>query len=304
MRSAGRPNAGGSTLLEPNPLPTAIGAAADNSSARWLYLELLKKCLTRAICADTTMRVEPNWIRSALDPAVYDHIEQFLTLNGFEVVRRFEFNPSERVEGRDWPAGAETMVGTRRLDNVQDLVLSILHDGVPGDLIETGVWRGGCTILMRAVLKVWPDTNRTVWVADSFQGLPPPDAETFPEDSTDELFKETRLAVSIETVKENFEKYGLLDRQVQFLKGWFRDTLPAAPIDRLALMRLDGDMYESTIVALESLYPKLSVGGYVIIDDFALLPCRKAVHDFRMRYGIVDELTTIDWSGVFWRRTT
>ena len=66
----------------------------------------------------------------------------------------------------------------------------------------------------------------------------------------------------LETVKANFEKYGLLDAQVVFLKGWFKDTLPAAPIGKLAVMRLDGDMYESTMDALKSLYPELSPGGY------------------------------------------
>ncbi len=98
-------------------------------------------------------------------------------------------------------------------------------------------------------------------------------------------------------------KYGLLDNQVQFLAGWFCDTLPKAPIHRLAVMRLDGDMYESTMDALRALYPKLSVGGFVIIDDFGYLEsCRAAVMDYRAEFGIAEEIKQIDWGGVYWQR--
>jgi O-methyltransferase len=271
-------------------------AAAD------LYLDLLKKCLTRSIFRDTFLKVEPAWIRTTLDAEAAQAIEQFLASHEFDVVRRCEVNPDDRRDGRDWPPDAETMVGMRRLDNLQEIVTRVLRDGVPGDLIETGVWRGGCTIFMRAILAAFGDDSRTVWVADSFQGLPPPRPETFPEDADDTLWRESRLAIGLQTVQDNFAKYGLLDDRVRFLPGWFSDTLPEAPIERLAVMRLDGDMYESTITALESLYPRLSAGGFVIIDDYALLPCRKAVHDFRARYGISDELIAIDWTGVYWRR--
>ena len=86
----------------------------------------------------------------------------------------------------------------------------------------------------------------------------------------------------LEHVKENFQRYGLLDEQVRFVKGWFRDTLPHVPIERLAVLRLDGDLYESTIQALDGLYHKLSPGGFVIVDDYGNVPaCRQAVNDFR-----------------------
>jgi O-methyltransferase len=111
------------------------------------------------------------------------------------------------------------------------------------------------------------------------------------------------LAVSLDEVRANFEKYGLLDEQVRFLEGWFRETLPSAPIEELALIRLDGDMYESTYVALESLYPKLSLGGYLIVDDYGAVPtCRLAVDDFRRAHGIAEEMTPIDWTGIYWRK--
>ena len=83
-----------------------------------------------------------------------------------------QFDVPVRVEGRDWPARAHTMIGLKRLANVRECVERVLADNVPGDLIETGVWRGGTTIFMRAILKVHGVTDRLVWVADSFAGLP------------------------------------------------------------------------------------------------------------------------------------
>ena len=196
------------------------------------------------------------------------------------------------------------MIGLKRLANVRYCVEDVLMRNVPRDFIETGVWRGGATIFMRAILKVHEVTDRLVWVADSFAGLPPPDLARYPFDRGITLHQFPQLAITLERVQDNFRRYGLLDEQVRFLKGWFRDTLPNAPIERLAVLRLDGDLYESTIQALESLYDKLSVGGYVIVDDYGnVAACRQAVHDFRAQRGISDPIQRIDWGGVYWRRT-
>jgi hypothetical protein len=195
------------------------------------------------------------------------------------------------------------MIGLKRLDNLEFCIEEVIAKGVPGDLIETGVWRGGATIFMRAVLKAYGVTDRCVWVADSFAGLPPPDAGKYPHDAGDRLHEARELAVSLEQVKANFDRYGLLDDQVRFLKGWFRDTLPTAPIERLAVLRLDGDMYQSTMDALANLYPKVSQGGYVIVDDYSAIPaCRQAVHDYRSANGITEEIRDIDWTGIFWQK--
>jgi len=104
-------------------------------------------------------------------------------------------------------------------------------------------------------------------------------------------------------VERNFAKYGLLDDRVIFLQGWFRDTLPTAPIGKLAILRLDGDMYGSTMDALENLYPKLSPGGFCIIDDFFLGPCRLAVEEYRLAHGIDEEIRIIDSCSAYWRKT-
>jgi hypothetical protein len=208
----------------------------------------------------------------------------------------------QRTLGLDWPESAETMIGLKRMENIRYCVTRILEDGIPGDFIETGVWRGGAAIFMRAILKVYGDTRR-VWLADSFQGLPKPDEEKYPLDKGSSFWRyNDRLAVSLDQVKRNFERYGLLDDAVCFLPGWFRDTLPTAPIDQLALLRLDGDMYESTMDGLVNLYHKVSPGGFVIVDDYSILECQKAVTDFRSARGIADQIVPIDGSAVFWRK--
>lgn len=266
-----------------------------------LYLDLLKRCLSGLLVSEEFQPPQP---RTRVERLVNTALSSALRPRGLEMVRRVPVDVDRRMEGRDWPTKAETMIGMRRLDNIQLCLTDVLRQDIPGDVIETGVWRGGATILMRAVLKAYGDVGRMVWVADSFQGLPEPDPGSFPADTGDDHWTHGFLAVSIEEVRANFATYQLLDDRVHFLAGWFRDTLPSAPIERLSLIRLDGDMYESTMVALRALYPKLSVGGYVIVDDYGAIPaCRLAVEDFRAENGIVDPIEWIDWTGVYWRRS-
>jgi O-methyltransferase len=209
----------------------------------------------------------------------------------------------KRDLGLDWPEEAETMIGMERLTSLQHCVETVLADDIPGDLIECGVWRGGACILMRAVLAAHGDKTRRVWVADSFQGLPRPDAKNYKADKglNASVFAGI-LCVSETEVRANFERYGLLDDQVRFLPGWFKDTLPDAAIDRIAVLRLDGDLYESTIQALDALYPRLSPGGFCIIDDYEISACRQAVTDYREKHGVTAEIVDIDGTGSLWRK--
>jgi hypothetical protein len=213
------------------------------------------------------------------------------------------YNEKLRDIGWDWPSKAFTMVGRRRLRNFRVLIEQAIADGVPGDIIETGVWRGGASILARAVLMAHEVTDRKVIVADSFEGLPPP-AAGYPADRDSKLHEFAELAISLEDVRGNFRKFDLLDDQVVFLKGWFRDTMPAVPSARLAVMRLDGDMYESTIDPLVHLYDRLSVGGWVIIDDYGFVPgAKQAVHDFLDQRGLSPEIHDIDGAGVYFQKS-
>ena len=205
---------------------------------------------------------------------------------------------------------AVSMLPLARFDNLEFCIADVVKNNVPGDLIETGVWRGGATIFMRAVLKVLGVEDRNVWVADSFEGLPEPDPEKYPLEAqsfkSDAMTKYyNHLAVGQEAVEQNFRAYGMLDDKVKFLKGWFCDTLPTAPIKTLSVMRLDGDYYESTMDALVNLYDKLSPGGYVIIDDYGednWTYCRKAVEDFRGQRGITAPLVRVDKPCSYWRK--
>ena len=202
-----------------------------------------------------------------------------------------------------WPVKAHTMIPSARLSHLRGLVEAALREGVPGDLIETGVWRGGACILMRAVLAAYGVSDRRVFVADSFEGLPKPNAARYPADTGDKLFSFTELAVSEAEVRRNFAAYGLLDEQVVFLKGLFKDTLPALKDHRFALIRLDGDMYESTMDALTNLYDRLSDRGYVVIDDYGVLgSCRDAVHDFLDARGLHPTIEPIDEGAVWWKK--
>ncbi len=271
------------------------------TSARDRYVDLLMACLTRELFLDEeTHDVDLEVWPGPGSPA---ELRTALRARGWRLTRRGG-DPTKRDEGNDWPPSAETMVGRQRLTDVRRCVETVLRDGVPGDLIETGVWRGGVTILMRGILEAWSDADRRVWVADSFEGLPAPDLDTYPEDAGHDLSNVAALAVSAAQVRSNFERYGLLDERVHLVEGWFSDTLSDAPIDRLAVLRLDGDLYQSTMEVLDALYPKLSVGGFLIVDDYgAWEPCRRAVDDYRTRHGINDEIVEIDWTGIHWRRT-
>jgi len=261
------------------------------------YLDLLAGCLTRELFLDQ------EWWDADLRewPDDVDALRERLRERGWRLVRRGD--PTARAEGRDWPPTAETMVGTARLGNVVDCCVAAVLDDVPGDFVETGVWRGGATILMRGVLRALDDPGRRVWVADSFEGLPAPGEDAHPTDVGLDWSHVGALKVSADDVRANFARYGLLDDRVQFLEGWFADTLPTAPIDQVSVLRLDGDLYGSTMDALRALEPRVAPGGWVIVDDYGgWEPCRTAVDDYRADRGITAPIHRVDWTGIWWRK--
>jgi O-methyltransferase len=199
---------------------------------------------------------------------------------------------------------ALTMCGEKSVNQLKDALETIHKDNIPGDFIETGVWRGGLPIIMRAFLHAVGDKKRKVWVADSFKGLP-----MTSEDNKDKLAHEfleplNYLSASRKQVESAFDYFGLKDDQVGFLEGWFKDTLKTLPSSSLSLIRLDGDYYESTRDALNALYPKLSVGGYLIVDDFNLpLGCKRAVLEFREQNQIQEPMVKINRQAIYWRKS-
>ena len=273
---------------------------------RRLYLDVIKRTLTGALAEDNDsilggVRWQGN---PSLTKRIAGALGEIAGKFNVEIAIKKPYDARLRETGRDWPSRAESMIGLKRMTNIEECVESIVLGDVPGDLIETGVWRGGASIFMKANLKAWGDTKRVVWVADSFEGLPAPDESQYPADAGDRNHELGGLAVGAHVVRHNFERFSLLDERVQFLVGWFKDTLPTAPIEALSMMRLDGDMYESTIQALESLYPKLSPGGFCIVDDYGSHASQagQAVRDYRQAHDIDEEIFDIDGSGAYWRR--
>jgi hypothetical protein len=205
------------------------------------------------------------------------------------------------MKGDDWPLLGYTMIGEKRLDNIFQCIQDVEMDQVPGDFMECGVWRGGASIFAKGVFRALGVRRRRVWLADSFEGMPRLVEESDKVDADHSLFNE--LSVSLEHVRENFQRFGLLDEDVLFIKGWFSDTLPTAPIDHLAVLRLDADHYTSTMDALNALYDKVSPGGYIIVDDYkTFVGCRNAITEFRSRHGVKEVIKDIDSQGVYWRR--
>lgn len=229
-------------------------------------------------------------------------IGRWLAKYGYRVVREQPFDPEQRASGNDWPLFGYTMVGHKRLDNIQYCIETVLADQVEGDIIETGVWRGGSMMFAQAVLRHHGVTNRTIWCADSFEGLPKKYGRDAEVGKDPDLVGNSHLGVALEDVKANFRRFGLLDDNVRFLKGWFSETLHKAPVEKLAIARLDGDLYESTMDALKALYHKISPGGFIIIDDYGSWQgCSDAVNEFREQKGITAPLEQIDIHGYFWR---
>jgi O-methyltransferase len=256
------------------------------------YLDLLGNALTHTLYDPIDRRELPDYVRKAYRSA-FDEAGIRLPLP----------TPlEERYLGRDRPVYAQTMVGVARLRNLRECAEAVVRENVPGDMIEAGTWRGGAAIMMRGVLEAYRDRERRIVVADSFQGLPEPDPERYPADSGDLNYTADELAISLQEVRENFARYNLLDDRVEFLEGWFSETLPALSDRRWALIRLDGDLYESTIDGLVNLYPQLSPGGFLIVDDYGFPNCREAIDDYRRDNGIDEEIVHVDWTGAYWRK--
>ena len=263
------------------------------------YLELLKAVLTRHVGATPYAELQP---RSRGRRRLVDLAQGLLGRGGVALVRRV---PEERVvraaqHGGDPPPGALTMVGLRRLDDLEWCVRDVVERQVPGDLLEAGVWRGGVVIFLRALLRQLGENDRVVWGADTFRGLPPPDLDRFPDDAA--LAGHTgSYAAGLDEVEVNLDRFGLRDG-VRLLPGPFAETLPDAPVERLAVLRLDADLQSSTAEVLAALYPRLAPGGWCIVDDYGSFPgCRRAVDEYRTEHGIDGELHWVDTTLVRWR---
>jgi hypothetical protein len=274
------------------------------------YVDLLKSSLCSSLYDESAWRRIAGPLRQEvrgrplklLKRAVIRAILRAAARRKVLLLRKLPYDDNARRQGLDWPLFGYTMTGRNRLDALHRCLETIIAEKVPGDVVETGVWRGGSMILARALLDVHGETDRLVWCCDSFEGMPVPTVAGESFSGTEDFSDLDYLAVGVDQVKANFARFGVDLEYVRFLKGWFSDTLPQAPIGTIALLRLDGDLYESTRDALVPLYPRVSKGGFVIVDDYdSWAGCKKAVDDYRARHGVTAPIVKIDAHAVYWR---
>ena len=271
------------------------------------YLDLLKRTLVNLVYAEDALRLDTA-LSGGLGTDQLARQRQLRDVRYERADAYAQLVATKREGGLDgfWGARlAHTMIGLDGLDNLERCAHRVFADGVPGDFLEAGVCHGGASIFLRALQVAYGEEDRVTWLADSFAGVPPPTHEVDREhelDLTEERFP--WMAAGPGAVRDNFETYDLLSDRVRFLEGLFADTLPDAPVGRLAILRIDGDLYESTRDVLDALYDRVSDGGYVIVDDYGCLePCRIAVDEFLAERRLDVELDQVDWTRVCWRKT-
>jgi O-methyltransferase len=282
-------------------------AAEAQPSLRRRYLDLLMRTLVNLVYAEDALRLD-----TALSGELgADQLARQRRLRDVRYERPDDYAglvAAKRDGSLDGLWGsrlAHTMIGLDGLANLERCAHRVFADGVPGDFLEAGVCHGGASIFLRALQVAYGEPHRVTWLADSFAGVPPP---THPVDREHELdLTEERvpwMAAGLDAVRDNFETYDMLDDHVRFLPGLFADTLADAPVERLAILRIDGDLYASTREALDALYDRVSDGGYVVVDDYGCLePCRIAVDEFLAERRLDVEINQVDWTRVCWRKT-
>jgi hypothetical protein len=236
-----------------------IGLSEDTT--RGAYIDLLKRSITN-----------------------YHNLGGDCPFNQFRIINHYDVRQGQWKIGRR--AQPLTLLTKTQLDLVEQAVLRVEKQGVPGDFIEAGVWRGGVIILMRALLEAYEIPGRRVFAADSFAGIPKNvRVENDPVDSWND-----RWVASLDEVQQNIRRFGLLDDRIRFVVGFFSDSLKSLSGETFALIRLDSDSYDSVEISLEQIYPLVPEGGIVIIDDWHLAGCRLAVENYRARHSIDDEI--------------
>lgn len=201
-----------------------------------------------------------------------------------------------RINGLHW--AGYTMIGLRRLDNLQYCIEQVVKNNIPGAIVEAGVWKGGAMIFATAVLQTL-GADRSVYVCDAFEGLFPKPIHECDEWTEKNDF--SPLSVTIEKVKENFNTFGYLTPNVCFKHGWFSDTLPSIT-EPISVLRIDGDTYQSTMDTLV-LEPQIPSGGYIIMDDWAIESSKKAFLDYFKDRGVTEEDTIpVDTLSRYWKK--
>jgi hypothetical protein len=229
-----------------------------DSDTSWDYLDLLG----RAVC-------NYLYLGSNIDESKYPVRDELYNQRGWQLPKAMRPHTGLRLA---------------QLANLHNLARQLIEHRIPGDFLEAGVWQGGVIIFLAGLLRVYRVEGVRLWALDTFSGIPRDPHPSAIDDPVDEWTD--RWAVPLDEVQNNIRRYGLLDERIRFVCGPFRDSIPGADIKQLALLRIDADAYASTMDALELLYPRVSAGGHIIIDDWHLNGCRRAVLDYRAACGI------------------
>jgi O-methyltransferase len=238
-------------------------------------------------------------LRAALPDAIYEPLYQAL-FSFYKGALRMSY--SRNVVSR-WLAGDRagllraksvyrvmpaSLVGASGLEATFDAASELVQNGIPGDFVECGVARGGCAALM-ATVAATDSRGRRMWLFDSFEGLPSPTSDDYGSDQTSTgkhirpLVRGSCLGTKDQVEALLFSRFGFSKDSISLIQGWFQDTLPSyrERIGQIALLRIDGDWYESTMCCLDNLYDNVTLGGCIIIDDYGVcFGCKKAVHEF------------------------
>lgn len=198
--------------------------------------------------------------------------------------------------------------------NSYNSALNIITSNTEGDFVECGVAAGSQIAAMELACRV-KGVKRKIWAFDSFEGIPmakkgkdtsQPAIGEIPEinakSDEDYLVSSGVTCHSLENVQSNLNIWGADINQFTFVKGWFQKTLPkeAKKIEKISILRLDGDLYDSTRVCLEHLFPKLVSGGILIIDDWALDGCKLACDEYFKDYKLLGKLNEVENSTPVW----
>lgn len=202
-----------------------------------------------------------------------------------------------------------SLVGWQGMEATYDCTRQVLIEKIPGDLVECGVAQGGSALLIALVQKKYGGDSRRLWLFDSYEGLPDPTAKDFAGGRTGSHIRPLPKGSCLGTIEEVsrllFAEHRLSERTVRLVKGWFENTLPATSpeIDAIALLRLDGDWYESTKVCLETLFDKVSSHGYVVLDDyFSCYGCQRATDEFLAARGLTATINPDGRGGAYFQK--
>ena len=191
-----------------------------------------------------------------------------------------------------------TLVGPERIHNLYVLSKLIERERVPGDVIECGVCNGGTGALLAAEA-TRSSLGRTVWLLDSFQGMP----KTTREDGEQAKAHVGKEVGDIGRVKQLLVELGVDMSRVRIVPGWFQDTFPSVTAAQIALLNIDADWYASVKLCLETFYDRVADGGFVSFDDYGHWPgCRQAVDEFFAARKLPYKLQQVDYTAHWFRK--